>query len=593
MDFVRGLAGVFLCVAALQCGNAYAGNPTAFDELLSVADQSRSSDPEKFSALLKEMDARRSTASKLQLQKLGYLHAYEAVVYRQDVEEGIRQAKKLADEGFDPAIRFRAGALIANATAINRDFTTGLRYLEKALSMRGDVKDKDIRHDGIGSAAMIYNEMGQYALGLRYAEEILRDSPSSRAWCGASHARFASQLAIGKAISDDNEVKKIIARCTAGKELIGANLVRANLARKWAKSDRVFEAVTLLEGSLAEVEATRYPWLIAEFRSILADLKLSSGDAKAAEDHANQTVALGKQVSSSAAVVSAYHTLYKIASAREKSTAALELYKRYAESQMAHQSDVKARELAYEIVRHETQQKTKEIELLQAQQRLERENTQKAQLTTLFLAILLAGAVFWAFQVKRHQHQLKKLAQTDSLTGLGNRHFFTQKSERALVEAARAGEPASLVMFDLDHFKAINDTYGHGAGDWVLKQVGKTCASHCRKIDYLGRIGGEEFAVLLSGIDLAGAERLAENCRAQLAQIDTRECGYSFVVTASFGVSSTAQSGYDLSRLLSHADQMLYRAKNEGRNRVCAYTAEAAADHRSLRRTPSLSVVNR
>lgn len=593
MDFVRGLIGVLLVAAASFPGAARANDLVSFDQLLASADQSRSSDPEKFSALLKDMDARRADATKIQLQRYDYLRAYEAVVYRQDVDAGISRAKKLADNGLEPVIKFRAGALIANSAAINRDFTTGLRYLEKALSMRGQVKDKGIRHEGIGSAAMIYNEMGQYALGLRYAEEILRDSPSERAWCGASHARFASQLALGKAIASDDEVKKIIARCSASRELIGANLVRANLARKWFKSGNTFEAVSLLESALPEVESTRYPWLIAEFRSILAELKLSAGDAKAAEAYANQTTALGRQISSSASLVSAYHTLYRIAASRERSTSALELYKRYAESQMAHQSDVKARELAYEIVRHETQQKNKEIELLQAQQRLERENTQKAQLTTLFLAILLAGIVFWAFQIKRHQQQLKKLAQTDSLTGLGNRHYFTQKSERALVDAARAGEPASLVMFDLDHFKAINDTYGHGAGDWVLKQVGKTCSAHCRKIDYIGRIGGEEFAVLLRGIDLAGASRLAEDCRAQLAQIDTRDCGYSFVVTGSFGVSSTAQSGYDLSRLLSHADQMLYRAKNEGRNRVCAYTTEAAADHRSARRSPSLSVVNR
>jgi diguanylate cyclase len=148
------------------------------------------------------------------------------------------------------------------------------------------------------------------------------------------------------------------------------------------------------------------------------------------------------------------------------------------------------------------------------------------------------------------------------------------------------------VMFDLDHFKAINDTYGHGAGDWVLKQVGKTCAAHCRKVDYIGRIGGEEFAVFLRGVDAAAAALTAENCRSQLAQIDTRECGYSFVVTASFGVSSTAQSGYDLSRLLSHADQMLYRAKNEGRNRVCTYTTENAGDGKSPKRAPTLSVVN-
>jgi diguanylate cyclase (GGDEF)-like protein len=360
-----------------------------------------------------------------------------------------------------------------------------------------------------------------------------------------------------------------------------------------AKEQKIQDAIALMDGALQEVESTRYPWLIADFRSVLSELKFEAGDLVSAESHANEAVSYGKQVASSAALVTAYRTLYRIQANKEKGTAALELYKRYAESQMAHQSDVKARELAYEIVRHETQQKNKEIELLQAQQRLERENTQKAQLTTLFLAILLAGIVFWAFQIKRHQQQLKKLAQTDSLTGLGNRHYFTQKSERSLVDAARAGEPASLVMFDLDHFKAINDTYGHGAGDWVLKQVGKTCSAHCRKIDYIGRIGGEEFAVLLRGIDLAGAARLAEDCRAQLAQIDTRDCGYSFVVTGSFGVSSTAQSGYDLSRLLSHADQMLYRAKNEGRNRVCAYTTEAAADHRSGRRSPSLSVVNR
>ena len=102
---------------------------------------------------------------------------------------------------------------------------------------------------------------------------------------------------------------------------------------------------------------------------------------------------------------------------------------------------------------------------------------------------------------------------------------------------------------------------------------------------------GEEFAVLLHGFDLATAMRLAEDCRSQLAQLDTRECGYSFVVTASFGVSSTAQSGYDLSRLLSHADQMLYRTKNEGRNRVCGYTAETAVDYKSPKRSPTLSVV--
>ncbi|MFD0726398.1 GGDEF domain-containing protein [Lysobacter brunescens] len=593
MDFVRAMFVSALLFATSLSAMAQGGGGASFDALLNSAEKYRSSDSSRFTALLAEMESRKKEASAAQLQRYDYLRAYEAVVYKDEIKAGIETARRLFEGDAEPTLKFRAGSLVANAAALNRDFTTGLRYLERSLEIRNSVRSKVVRHEGLGAAAVIYNQMGQHEIALRYAKEILKDSPSARIRCGVSHARLSSEFALSR-VSDSNEgISRIIQQCAEAKEPIGANLVRIILAKKLAKEQKLQDALALMDGALQEVESTKYPWLIADFRAVLSELKFDAGDFAAAEAHANEAVSYGKQVASSAALVTAYRTLYRIQANKEKGTVALELYKRYAESQMAHQSDVKARELAYEIVRHETQQKNKEIELLQAQQRLERENTQKAQLTTLFLAILLAGIVFWAFQIKRHQQQLKKLAQTDSLTGLGNRHYFTQKSERALVDAARAGEPASLVMFDLDHFKAINDTYGHGAGDWVLKQVGKTCSAHCRKVDYIGRIGGEEFAVLLRGIDLAGASRLAEDCRAQLAQIDTRDCGYSFVVTGSFGVSSTAQSGYDLSRLLSHADQMLYRAKNEGRNRVCAYTTEAAADHRSARRSPSLSVVNR
>ncbi len=565
----------------------------SFEKTLSEADAVRSAYPKRIEALMTELANSEKQATRSQRERFAYLRAYREGVYRDNLDGGIQIAAQIYEATQDVDLKYRAGSLVANYSAIKRDFRTGLRYLEMTLPLKAKVKNKSIRHDGIGVAAMLYNQIGQYSIGSRYAAEMLKDDPAKRIRCTAGHFEVEAKSALGSLPDSDPYFQKIIESCASIHEHIPANLVRITLARNWAAHGDYGKAVEFLEQNSKSVADTQYPHLIADYHSTLADLKLRLGDTAAAEFHAKKTVEIGDSLVSRTPLVSAYGTLYKIASAREKPTLALELYKRYAESQMAHQSDVKARELAYEIVRHETKQKTKEIELLQAQQRLERENTQKAQLTTLFLAILLAGIVFWAFQVKRHQQQLKKLAQTDSLTGLGNRHFFTQKSERALVEAARAGEPASLVMFDLDHFKAINDTYGHGAGDWVLKQVGKTCSAHCRKIDYIGRIGGEEFAILLRGIDLAGAERLAEECRSQLAKIDTRDCGYSFVVTGSFGVSSSAQSGYDLSRLLSHADQMLYRAKNEGRNRVCAYTAEAAADYRSMRRAPSLSVVNR
>ena len=449
--------------------------------------------------------------------------------------------------------------------------------------------------------------MGQYRRALKYADEVLKSGASLRLKCFASSARLKAEYELKAFALSEKHYAYGLDVCSKSNEAMATVLLHSVHARRLADQGSRDESIALLERSLPQVSATKYPRLVAEIHAILSQLKFAKGDAAGAESDAQSAVVLADAISSTQestqALVTAYGTLYQIAEQRGQSTQALKFYKLYAQADKTYLDDVKAREVAYVTFMQQSQQQIQQQsqqlvllkrnnQLLRLQQTLERESAQKARLAMVFLMLVLAGIIFWAVQIKRHQSQLQRLAQTDTLTGLGNRHFFTQKSERALVHAAHAGEPASLIMFDLDHFKAINDTYGHGAGDWVLKQVGKTCASHCRKVDYLGRIGGEEFAVLLRGLDLAAATRMAEDCRSQLAQIDTRECGYSFVVTASFGVSSTAQSGYDLSRLLSHADQMLYRAKNEGRNRVCAYTIDIASDPRSHKRSPALSVVN-
>jgi diguanylate cyclase len=586
---------VFLSVGTI--GSACAQE--SYDTLLQRADTARSSEPKRFMELMDQLRADTGKRTRLQKQQFQYLEAYRIGIYGDEPARGADIAKVLFKEAKDPSLKYRAGGLVASFSAISRDLSTGLTYLQTTMDMRKSVPDKAIRHEGMANGALLYAEIGQHRMALSYVAEVLADKPNERMQCIAGHHQLVSQFELGLLPTDNARIEAVINQCSVLNERIAANIARAVLAKKLAADGLAEKAVELLEAKLPEVEATHYPRLIAGTHALIADLKLKLGDSKSAETHANITVSMGEQIRSSATLVSAYNTLYKIASAREKQSVALELYKRYAESEIAHLNDVKAKELAYEIVLQQAEQKNKELELLQRklevsrlEQTLERESAQKARLAMVFLMLVLAGIVFWAIQVKRHQGQLQRLAQTDTLTGLGNRHFFTEKSERSLIDAARAGESAALVMFDLDHFKAINDTYGHGAGDWVLKQVGKTCSAHCRKIDYLGRIGGEEFAVLLRGFDLTAAARMAEDCRSQLAQIDTRECGYSFVVTASFGVSSSAQSGYDLSRLLSHADQMLYRAKNEGRNRVCAYTAETAADNKSPKRSPTLSVVS-
>jgi diguanylate cyclase len=360
-----------------------------------------------------------------------------------------------------------------------------------------------------------------------------------------------------------------------------ANLIRATLARKWVAEGRRDRAISLLKEHLAEAQSTGYPRVIAEVRSLLADLLFAKGDFVGAEVNARATAAQGARILNTPPVVAALLTLYKVEDHRDDPDAALLAYKRYAEAERGYLEEVKARELAYHLVRQEATQKNQQIELLdrqnrvlQLQQKIDQQRAQNSRLLALLVGIFALSIGYWAYKTRLLHASLRRMAETDAMTGVCNRHHFTLLAQKTLTKAAAAGESVALIMFDLDHFKSVNDSYGHSTGDWVLKQVAAACAHFCRRIDHLGRIGGEEFAILLHGSDLKAATRAAEDCRVRIWRIDSSETGYTFPITASFGVSSTESSDYDLDKLLSHADQMLYRAKREGRNLVRAYVVD-------------------
>jgi diguanylate cyclase (GGDEF)-like protein len=128
-----------------------------------------------------------------------------------------------------------------------------------------------------------------------------------------------------------------------------------------------------------------------------------------------------------------------------------------------------------------------------------------------------------------------------------------------------------VVLCDLDHFKSINDKYGHATGDQVLRQAVDACRNHLRASDLFGRFGGEEFCILLPGCSLADARQRCEQLRMAIATITTDGGNSISSVSASFGVAATSSSGYELRQLLAHADAALYRAKYAGRNCVVLY----------------------
>ena len=193
---------------------------------------------------------------------------------------------------------------------------------------------------------------------------------------------------------------------------------------------------------------------------------------------------------------------------------------------------------------------------------------QVATFLALFLLMLINGVGMVLLDTERTGERLNTLATRDSLTGVSNRRDFERRLKVMLASASRNGYPLTLMAVDLDHFKHINDTYGHPVGDAVLRAFAARCEAAVRESDVVGRVGGEEFMVGMNGASLAEATAAAERLRLAVADGGIAATPQVSVdLTVSIGLAMLAE-GDDAAALVARADAALYRAKRNGRNRV-------------------------
>ena len=166
-----------------------------------------------------------------------------------------------------------------------------------------------------------------------------------------------------------------------------------------------------------------------------------------------------------------------------------------------------------------------------------------------------------------HDLELSQQAAVDTLTGTLSRVAFKAEARRHIALAGRSGEDLALICFDIDHFKTINDTHGHATGDRVLTAVAEVCREHLRGSDLIGRLGGEEFAILLPKTDLDGGVLVAGKLREAVAGLSAE---FGFAVSASFGVAMRGGKFDQVDAMLERADQAMYAAKRNGRNQVAS-----------------------
>lgn len=195
----------------------------------------------------------------------------------------------------------------------------------------------------------------------------------------------------------------------------------------------------------------------------------------------------------------------------------------------------------------------------------------------------LVGTILDITERKALETRLAHLAQYDPLTGLLNRRAILAHLEALHHDRRGQGQPVCLMMCDVDHFKSINDRYGHAVGDEVLRHVAHVLRAHLRDADALGRIGGEEFLVVLDSADLEQASQVAHRLRQAMASTAVATGNRNITVTISVGVAQSLAGDEDWASVIARADDGLYAAKHAGRDRVMVMTAPAATAPASMR----------
>jgi diguanylate cyclase (GGDEF)-like protein len=194
--------------------------------------------------------------------------------------------------------------------------------------------------------------------------------------------------------------------------------------------------------------------------------------------------------------------------------------------------------------------------------------------STAKLVQALAYEVAIALENARLFQEVERLSTIDPLTGLLNRRKFDEIAQLEFERSRRYDIPLSAIMMDIDHFKQVNDTYGHAAGDQVLIQTASVCKRQIRLTDICARFGGEEFCFLLPQTESNAACVFAEHLRKAITELQFRASGQEFNISASFGVAGRLGSNDSVENLLEHSDQALYEAKKNGRNKVLIWNTK-------------------
>ena len=567
-------AGILLLLVVLAgVANAAAPAPQSASQLLALAENIKTADNAAFAKLLQELQGRTAELSEEEKWQLRYMQAYQDA-YTGKEELARTQLEALAKEAPDSTLRIKVIGTLINVLGVEHHYDEAFQYLDHALDSLTQVTDKEARFHLLGEASQLLSDAGQYELAASYANQIIVDYPNGRNGCIGRMLELHDKLHGGQVNIAKDQFQEGIDSCLAVGEKMIADAIRRDMAVLDMQQNKMDDALALLQEHYEEVKGFNYPALAADYSGLLAEVYWKKDNGLLAQKYAITAIDIAAKSDFTESLVKSYQLLYQIERQQGNLRDALAYHEKYVAADKEHLDDVREKALAYQIVKQQIETKkiefdglNKQNQILQLQQALDHKAMVTSRLYIALLLTVLASIAFWLYRLKRSQLRFMRLARRDGLTGILNRQHFVEEAEQALRYVAKSLRGACLILIDLDHFKNINDTHGHVAGDHSLKRIVSICQKHLHSSDVFGRIGGEEFGILLPECTLIQALERAEGIR-QAIQTTPEDETEHVPLSASFGIASTTHHGYDLRCLLVAADSALYRAKRDGRNRV-------------------------
>ncbi|WP_299791599.1 GGDEF domain-containing protein [uncultured Shewanella sp.] len=579
---MKALNVVVLFIAIIVFSNTVVAVSDIYNEKLDELSEVVHSNPERTLILIEDLSSAQDELTTEQYSRLLVLQSVQNL-YSAEFELAIDALQRA--ESFNPSEKLLNSIYLYQASAYLglHEYQQALDVMSTNLSRIEELEDTDIKISSYLRLVNLYLDLQAYGEMSRYAELALTLSrgKSAKNECYSLLYLAVAELKTEKLERAEGGFKSSRDFCQLNNLPVIVAMSKKGLGEVAIKRANYAVAEGYLLQALEEYRPFKFQIEIDSIHSLLSETYLGLSQTDKAQEYAGLVMALPDEPVNLSYKKRATKVLAELANERGEYAQAYQYLSQHQAITNILHDDTKAKANAYQMAKFENGEKSREINLLNHERELytAREEMRELKQNNDRMGLLIVGGGFvllamFAVAITGQKRKYKKLAQFDALTGILNRDTAQNIAENRYIKDSFKSLEFSVVMFDLDHFKRINDNFGHGTGDWVLKRATEAISKNCRSADIFTRFAGEEFVLFLPATDAETAVELAEQHRLVIEAMDTKYSGREFKLSASFGVTSSSDADLSLDPLLHRADIAMQYSKEQGRNCVTLYSRE-------------------